>query len=603
MMQSNSNVPVTNIGSANVYQGSQIATLNTIPANSNITFKADDEPFNLYVQTVLDNTYLNSTFETFSVTSSNISATNETSSYTFQFNYPNWGNTRDAFLEWPVEIFTSTLTPPSDQDSIGPDPMNINTMFSLDYASANDLAYLKNANFLSGQFPNEAIIQMFKSFQVYGATNNQPLGKTTMFDQPNLSTIALMEKENNLTATINGFSGLPISSVKFRPTIFGKTAVAANAGPFDSTALGNSSPRAMMVNENAAKAFEATVRSCSRAIAGSTVAPDGTTGLIFSNKVIVSIPLWKISEWFRTNKCIPPEFRFKLTLTFYNAQKTLYVGTNRSQYFPAYFYMRPNTLISPVIKTRTFVLNPTVQEALNLKWARNVFTYNLETAEPFVIPASAYPYRTVIQTSQQRPLLLRICVHALADTPNPEPETPLPVRYFQNSLVPWLDKDGNNISITEISVYISGKTVIRYENDAQNQNGWMPTGFENLISLYNQKNGQCYSSQPGNNQSSFFPVSFANAYSGVPIDIPLAASMLWDNSCYPTDQGAIQITLNIKTTAALDPNFQITVYKIYTQQTSVDTNLKATLTEWPARVVQNQGENSTLVQPNVIPGN
>lgn len=608
MQAPNSNVPVSTIGSANVYQGSQISTLNTIPANSNITFRADDEPFNLYKQTTLDNTFLLSTFETFGVTSQAISGTNETSSYTFQFTLPNWSNTRDAFLEWPVNIFTSTL--PNQADDViltGNDPMLLNNTYvtsGLKYVNNTPIKEnLPGGSFLGGQFPNEAIIQTIKSVQVYGATNNQPLGKTTMFDQPNLSTIGLFERENNTTATINGYSGLPISGVKFYPASYIKNAENPESnGNYDTTFLGGEHPRARMVNKNASTSFEATVRCASVAVVG-TKKTAGDGGNVFNNKVIISIPLWKLSEFFRTNKSLPPEFRFKITITFYNAAKVLWVGGSWLEGIPGIVYGGPNTTVAPVIKTRTFVLNPTVQEGLNLKWARNVFTYDLETCEPFIIPSSQYPYRTkTIQTSMQRPLMLRICVHATKDNLGDTTKS-FPVRYFANSLVPWIDSNFNNIAINEININISGKPVIRYENDTLTQNGWIPTGFDNIIDLYNQRNGMAYSVQPGNVCPRIYPMSFANGYTGAPIDIPISPGMLWDNTVYPTDQGAIQIQLSINTSAQLHPDFQITVYKLYTQQISVDTNLKATLTEWPARVVQNQGQNSTLIQPNVIPGN
>ena len=596
-MQTTRDVPTNNIGSANVYQASQISTLNNIPANSNLRFVSDDDSFHLYEPTILDNSVQYSTFETTDVTASNNAGGGSTGSYTFQFNNPNWVNTSEMYLEWPVTISVTMPAVPGGATPTAPspayyDPIIVNNNNFISYFPVGSPAM--QGCFDHGLYPDEAVIKMFKKFEVYGATNNQPLGKTTMFDQPHLSTISQIDKLSAESAMIWGQSGIGISSTKQANMNIPSTGVTPSANDdfvYSTSSIGMKGRRVPL---QALQSFEALVRMASTACGATNNAN------VFTNQFIVSIPLAKISEWFKTIKSVPPEFRYKLTLTYFNAPTPIY--TSYVGGLPVQFLLSANTNINPQIKFRSFVLNPTLQEQLNLKWSRNVFTYNIETAEPYQIPARLFPYVQVIQTSQQRPLLIRICVQAIAGLATvPAAATPN-TYYIPNQLVPWLDDNNAPITVTEIDVFISGKTVIRYENLSLTQGEVLTTGFENIANVLSAKSALRYSNLPAGVER-MQRGTFTTSISGAPIDLQLTPSMMWDNSAYPTDQGAIQIKVAIKCSARLNSNFQITIYKYYTQQISVDTNLKATLTEWPARVVQNQGINSTLVQPTVIPGN
>jgi hypothetical protein len=617
-----------NIGNANSYQASQISTLNNVPANSNLNFVSDDSDMHLYDPTTLNNKYLYSTFETADITQQNVSS-GESSSIVMQFSNPNWVDTSEVFLEWPVKLTVTTPAVINTDHNYIVDPILVNNPMAALCCSANidqgsipiysynpseyaDLRqpYQPTTTFDNGYYPNDAVIQLFSQIQVYGGTNNQPLGRTTMFQQPNLSVIGQVDKMSQDTATIWGYSGVSISSCQETNQLIARKELSAAGKPWKSIndnyilSTGNVSNKTTRVPFEAMQSFEKVIRMASMTSGATYI--QGANSNTFTNTFVISIPMSKISEWFKANKSIPPEFRYKLTFNYYNNPVNVYTGfltklqDDIQVKSDVKFFLSSNVNPAtggslPQLKYRSYVLNPTIQEGLNLKWSANPFTYNIESSEPYVM--NNYPYNAVISTSQQRPLELMICVFAINDKQDGSEQ------YQKNSLVPWLDENGQAIDIKEINIYVSGKTVISYTNQSTTQNDFIPTGFENIIA---RKQGQCalgYSPQPGDNQS-VQRGTFTTNTLGAPIIIPIAPGMLWDNSIYPTDQGAIQLKLVINTSKKLHPDFSITVFKKFTSQVSVDINLKTSLTEWPARIIQSQaGNTSALVQPNVIPGN
>lgn len=623
-------VPSMNLGNANVYAASKLSNLNEVPNNSNLRFAAGDESLHLYDQTILDNSTLGSTFEIVGPTQTNIQGTNRTSNYVFQYNNPNWVYNGEVFLELPVRISCTmnalTIATAATINSKGyNDPilianplacMAMNSEYTSDppvdpiqLLNYNILksSYTPTESFEMGFFPNQGVIQLIDSFEVYGGTNNQPLGRTTMFQQPNLSMIASDERLNDLTASISGFSGLPISNVKkFNSTspFIDQQTLPQYIGP-DSFVYSTGGPVASRINHHSLQSFETTVRMCSAAAGATVDTTDQNNGSVtFNNSFVIAIPLSKISEWFKLNVAVPPEFRYKLTLNFLNSPITIYSGNLKDSIAAtgvrhAKISLRVNPNASPVLKFRTFILNPTVQQMLNTKWSANMFTYNLETCESYQIPASSFPYQQIIQTSQQRPLSLRICCFAtrLKDTTNSLDN----VFYQPNTLVPILDANYNYMNIQEIIISISGRDIIRYTNDNLNQAGLVPSAFEQIINLKNSQSGQNYAISPSSTQLGYWGTFSSQAF-GAPIDINITPNMLWDNNYYATDQGAVQIKVTIKTPAAIHPDFQWVILKKYTEQESIDPNNKVSITAWPARVVQSQGT-SALSQPNVIMGN
>lgn len=630
-----SSVPTRKLGDANIFQASSLSNLSDLPTNGNLNIKTNIEDLHLYDQTILENSVLYSVMETVDITSGPPpGSTSSEGTNIFQFTTANWSNNREYVLEVPVVL---TVELPGCE-YYQQDPAYVNNikagLFFQNWTMA-DLWNLNNAendysqykydtavveSFAGGFFPNEAVLQLFKSFQVYGGTNNQPLGRNAMFDQPNLCN-QHYGKTSDEDAATSGYSGLPYSNVVKRG-IKGSYNIAGTVVkyvfPNNGYELENEGVTARGINQKALSSFESTIRMCSSGCGGVNIGAD--PGLVngvnpaimkFQKRFTIPIPLHKLSEFFRLNISLPPAMVYKLTMKYYTKAIDVYVGSlisNRglaqspNNVDMAIFKMKIDTdAAKPQIKYRSFVLTPTLQDQLNQRWARNVITYNMETAENFFLKGTDFPYRTVISTSAQRPLNLRLCVVASRDSVIPADNKVPGVKYIENQLVPWLDKAYNYLSVTEIIVSISGRTVLSFNNLSPDQSGIIPTGFEFINSEMQRRCAKGYSGMAGANESMRYG-TFTGGAAGVPIDICITPNMIWGNGYYPTDQGAVQIKLEIKTSSQLHPDFDIMVYKLYTQQLSLDTNINVTLTEWPSRVVQNQGI-STLQQNSVIPGN
>ena len=618
-----------NVGNANAFQASQISTLNMLPSNTNINFRADDMKFGVYEQTQLDNTAAFSTLETISPTEV---GTNTGNLYqiVLQFTNVNWVNIHEMYLELPVTIQCTTpiqMKIPIQgeqgvETNIYYDPILFNNpiamlmfqqFFQPGSAGYNDQPNLFTcAPFELGYYPNDAVLQLFEKVQVFGGTNNQPLTNTTMFSQPYLNIVPQLDKIDDNLATIYGTSGVPISSCGSRIQVIknGGSISTPNlqlpyARPLAMYSTGG--PPLLAINDHQMRAFESTVRMASQEFGAKMTV--GTTTVSYTNAFTISIPMSKLSEWFKANKYIPPEFRYKITIQIRSTPVPIYTAltttTPNGGLIPITYNLSYDSSRDIIMKVRTEVLQPPLQQQLNEKWNKNLFTYNLETFEPIIIPTVNFPYSTVIQTSQQRPLSLVIAVQAINNVPFKNPtnvNTDVPFTCVANQLVPWLDDKLAPLMITEISIYISGKTVILFENLDVNQQDVIPTGFENIDNMKLKECNQRYTNWMGVNQNQIMS-NFLSTYIAKPIIIPLPPTMIYDSNYYPTDQGAVQIKLTIKTNGKLNSNFQLIVYKQYTQQVSVDTNLKATITQWPARVVQLPSQSSQLQQPGVVQGN
>ncbi len=622
-----SNIPTTRLGDANVYQGSVIGNLNTLPQNTNINLTSSDDMLRLWNQTTLQHTVYYSYLEEANVTQPG-GPGGATTNTVFQFSVTEWANTQDFYLDLPVVVkCTMPVADIGANAKIPVDPMYVNnpTMAQTWFCRtgnvtgadvASIMRLLATQPFENGFFPDNAVIQLFNSFEVYGGTNNQPLGKSFMMFAPNIANIGLNDRVNDQVAAVDGITGLPMSSVRGRTPVISSIPGGAVrvVGPDTNTATMDSrSYFSLQNNAIALSNFEKVIRMASTSN-GAVAAANATAGFndFTSQTFIISIPLSKISEFFKTNKFMPPEFRFKISMSTFNAGISSYVGFMNSGTIGAPeisvvdFKISLDPTNKPTIRFKSQVLQPALQNALNEKWARNVITYNIETKDTYDFTGTA-PYNATINISQQRPLQLEICVRALVAGERVPTAAGLPyVRYIPNQLVPWLDANYNPIRIQKIEVFLSGRPIISWRNDYPGNLDIMKEGWENVVNADYARCIQGNGRQPGQNQGKIN--NFFNNYQyGSPLIIPLTPNMFWDNGIYPTDQGATQIKLVITTasttgTATLHPDFALRVYKVYTQQLSVDTNQKVTLTEWPARVLQG-GSSSSLSQPPVVPGN
>lgn len=627
-----SNIPTTKLGDANVYQGSVLGNLNTVPQNTNLNITSGDEKLGLWKQTTLSHTTAYSYLEEVNATQPGAPA-GPTTQTVLQFSVTEWCDTQDFYLDLPVQVTTQTTQGVSGNAGVGwaNDPMVVNNPAEAISANAwlgqqYTVLNLGSIPFENGLFPDHAILQILNSFEVYGGTNNQPLGKSFMMFAPNITQIATNDRISAESAEIYGYTGLPVSNVKVRPfRNFVTTAAVNNFGADPGVATYSTGGMIRhKVHEKTLQAFERVVRMAS-ASCGATRVLNAGVNTWTSQEFIISIPLSMISEFFKTKKYVPPEMRFKISMSTFNAGIPIYTG-----FYPvaagggdsigtAVFTLKTAASGSrATIRSLQQVLQPALQNALNEKWARNVITYNIDTKDPYDV-VNRNPYTAVINVSMQRPLQLEIVAYATvtggaagganlpANTfPNTD-TTGIPAtttRYIANQMVPWLSATYTPVVIQNIKVWISGRPVIEWRNDYAGSGEFVNEGWNNVIS---KKYYAC--NQMGNNQynGQTHPqttINFNQTYIGGPIIIPLTPDLFWDNGIYPTDQGATQIKLQITTLngAALHPDFGLRVYKLYTQQLSLDTNQKVTLTEWPARVLQG-GNSSTLSQPPVVPGN
>lgn len=624
-------IPIRNIGNANAAQATQFTTVDSIPANTNIEAVADIADMGLYPRVKLNNQFLYTHLEEIDPTTFNV-GTGATSTVTFQFTLSSWTYTTDMTLELPVTISATTRANynAATAGNKGVDPLLINNA-----AAANEAAFLlttptnqwwsaaatDNANvapsrpglaFSKGFYPNRAVLQLIKSAQIYGGTNNQPLGRTPMMDFPNLSTIPDIDRVGNEDGAIIGVIGAPLSNICLDAPGTGWNV--DNAFPIGtpitySDGRTNTSHRC---NDEQMTAFESVVRMASVANGATGVYAAAGNTTTYTNSFVLSLRMGLISEFFKKNKALPPEFKFKITLVFQNNPIVMYKGLQKVRgsgdtafrFVDSDFTLAINTALRPQIKLKGLVLNAPVQNQLNLLWTNNVFTYSIETADPYVIPSTSFPYQQVIQTSSQRPFLLKIVVQAIRGASRTFALDGADVTtafYQEGQSMPWVDVNLAPVKITELKVFISGKTLFQYTNYTQGNGDLIATGFETIINTWNRRNFRKYNELPGDFERQI-KGTIISGTSGFPIDIPITPGAVVDNANYPMDQGSVQIKLYIKTSAQLHPNTQITVYKILPQQISVDANNKVSLTEWPAMVVQ-EGRGSVLKQPTVVPAN
>lgn len=620
------NVSTKAIGNANIYQATSMTnSLNDLPSNSNLRFNSTTNDLNLYNPTTLQHSVLYSTYEEANVTQgTGVGSTSESVQYVIQMTTPNWSNNADYYLELPVKLNVDlpatkfwTMDPAFINNNKSANQyVNFKKVYDEDSPDKTYELVHNVESFANGLYPNNAVIQLIKSLQLYGGTNNQPLGKTSMFNQPNLNFISNYGKTSPENAAISGYSGLPISNVKKRlaQDIIGPNNtiknIYMNLLDLDSDGLVTRE-----INSKFMSSFESLIRMASP-MAGAKIInlvdPTNATTLNpaivkYQNNFVISIPLSKITEFFKSDVSTPPGMPFKFTLDLYTKAMDIYQGTYMQQENTdvklknVSFKLSYDTNQTPTIKYRSFVLNPTLQNLVNERWNLNVITYNMETAENVTIQANSWPYSQTIITSSQRPLNLQIAVVANRDNDNAILTVPTSVKYINNQIVPWLDEKFEDILVSEIIISISGKQAIRLTNSSVTQAGIITTGYENINNNYNRKCANNYSRMPGDTQV-IRQGTFTGGRMGVPINISITPDQIWDNGVYPTDQGAIQMKLEIKTSAPLHPDFSILIYKLYTNQMSFDTNLKATSTEWPSRVIF-QGGVSNLQTSNVIPGN
>lgn len=617
-----SNNPASAIlGNTNAADSAQFTTLEEIGTNQNIEASADVKDFGIYPVTRLSNAYLLTTYETNDIISKNVT-TGESSSFTISNTYVGWVHSHEVYLSIPITIKCQTIDT-GDGPTAANDPLLINNpkaqMISCFFAKNQDQSGYNTANnsesirytpglpFSKGLFPNRPLIQMLKSAQFYAGNNSQNLGRTTSFDQPNLSFISYMCKEGSESATYDNIGPAVSNTVSCLNTYGIFKTPNFNLPPL--TSCSDTDDVADRMNDCSLEAFEKLIRSVSESAPGTTsdVGQDGLR--TFKKNIRISIPLRLISEFYAVPKMLPPEFKQKIILQVYNNPTVVYTGIQK--YLgggdqPAFnfrdvnFTIEPNLGLTPQLQYRSRVLTPAVQRGVNAQWAQSAFCYNYETADYYQIAAgTTNPISANFQVSAQRPVRLGIFLTASKGNSQQIGQVSR-VKYAQNQLMPWVDDNYAPIRVREIKVYISGRGQVEYSNYEDNNSDNALTNFECIFHNINRHDWCGYNTHTGDHESQVRG-TISSGMTGFPIWIPITPGSVVDTSNYPIDLGAVQMRIVVNTDRPLHKDIQVNIIKIVPQQLCLDTNQKAVVIEWPARVVYRGGStvmNQTPVRMN-----
>ncbi len=607
-----------NIGNANSYQAMTIADLNNVPSNANIKIESG-APINVYQGTQLDPNWINSSIERILPTQSAISS-GEFSNVIMQFALTNWTPMSSMYLDVPITITYSTYTLNNNGTFDYYDPYlinNLNAFFNSTWGAFSDntdfprmwppgevdeslYQTLVGDKFTNCQFVQNYILQLFQTAQIFMGNNNQQLGRSAMQNQPHLHINALNEKYNDNTAYISGFSGIPISMVnkgdkgaELRRFNDGSKSVTRPLNSLDSDNINLTG-----INTHAVRSFEQALRSVSPMF-GTTNVQYSSTNVTMSNTVVIPLKFSKIFEAFATDAWLPPGTKFKLVFQLFNTPQVVWYSgfskkINNNDVTPTTFSVKAETNISIVY--RNCIPYPSFQNEMNQRWNSNSFIYGFTTCEPQII--DTYPYRKVVSTSQQAPLELIFI--PIANSRSDNTTIKEQVFFDQNWWVPWIDDNLKPIQIKRITINISGRTILDYDN-SNNPNHINKIPASSDCVLFEQVRGTGFNTSAGGETQLATIAGVGNCYQGQPIRICLAPQT-WSANSYPADKGALQVTVSIDTDNKLNSKFTLYCYQRYTTQYTLDTNLNVTIINWPALAIQTQSGN-VLSTPNVVPGN
>lgn len=579
---------------ANSFQATTLTTLNNIPTNANVRIEADTHGFNLYNQTKLNNAILYSQLETTGYTQLNPSS--DSTNVVIQFANTNWVNTNDYYIMAPVTLSVTTRNHKVGTTFIQTDPILINNpapsigfAVTNGYTEAENLYTPKYMKFSEGVYNVGGLLNCFSKIECVGGTNNQQLGRATMYPQPYLSMLGCNVKVDEQEALIRGRIGLPISHSGFEYSSPG------NVRGVAPDTLSNADHRTLKAYF---EGFEALIRQCSSTYGGTPTATDTTT--TYKKTFYVAIPLRMISEFYQIGKVLPPEFKHRITLQI-KKNPTFIYGSD-----PSAILANLNTWTATIdpsaiqLYYMSQTLTPTLQEQVNIKWTNNPFVYDIMTNDPYVF--QSYPYQQTIVTSYTRPNTIAIFVVANADKTYTAAGGGALLVVKANTISPWLAADGSPVTITRIRLTLSGRTPIDIDDNLITPGQYLlPGGHEQIINQYQNKSLLSITGPYAHTDTNSGSMN-AGAVGKI-IYIPFTPSMMWDMQDYPVDMGSVQLRLEVLTDKPLDPtNLVLNVNKTVVDQLTLDTNNKISIVSWPKRIIQT-GSSTELLNKTVVPAN
>jgi hypothetical protein len=579
--------------SANVFQATQISTLNNIPTNASVKIVGDPSGFELYKETTLENAILYSQLETSGYTQINPST--ESTNVVIQFANTNWVDTRDMYIMAQVTLsvqtpnYETTGTPPV-QNPIDPILIN-NPAQSVGFGMENSLNLLTNKfvpsyqPFSEGVYKCGGLLNCFKKIECIGGTNNQQLGRATMYPQPYLSILSTDVKVDEEEALIRGRIGMPFSHDGYESSPTSKTY------GLTGDLITNANLRTI---DSYFKGFEALIRQAS--VNYGATATIGASSSTFTNTFYVAIPLRMLGEFYQINKTLPPEFKHRLTFQVKNTPTFLY-AENPTSYDDGLNIW--TALIHPEslqLHYMSKTLTPTLQEQLNIKWTSNPFVFDIMTNDPYSY--QGYPYQQTIVTSYTRPNTLVIFVTANKDKTWVKGDETVAVG-IANTVNSWLTAAGEPVRILRIRISLSGRTPIDIDMTLNNSGQVnMPTGHETIINSYQNKTLKSLTGPLAHMDTNAGTMNSGAV--GKIIYVPFTPSMYWDMQKYPVDMGSVQLRLEVITSAPLDPDLTLNVNKTVIDQYALDTNNKISVVTWPKRIIQT-GNSTELLSKTVVP--
>jgi hypothetical protein len=587
---------------ANSFLATTLTTLNNVPTNANIQINADVGDFDLYSQTKLQNSILYTTLESQGYTQLNSSGADLTN-VVIQWANTNWVDTHDMYLMVNVEMTATAIkyfqldTTPAYLDPIFANNPEVIGYMLTEGAFKQETQYIPYAKFDSGIYYAGGLLNCFTKIECVGGTNNQQLGRSTMYPQPYLSLLGSSIKVDENEAFIRGRVGMPFSNCSWN----GINMVANNLSILQSNGDSVTTANTRTI-QSYIKGFESLVRQAS-AIYGGTASQDGKT---YTNTFAVAIPLRMISEFYQIKKVLPPEFKHRMTfqvkttptLLYANDPDALQPATPTREGGTWFVKLDPSSF---QIQMRTQVLTPSLQEQFNIKWQANPLVFDIATNDTWSF--SSYPYQQTIVTSYTRPNTIAIMAIANQDRIINAPGVQNAIALRKNTLSPFIAADGSTVRIQRVRLTLSGRNAIDIDLTLSQSNNYMiPVGFEQIVNTLNSKCLRLYTGSDAHNDTNQGPFNSGGSLGKI-IYIPFTPSQYWDINTYPVDMGSVQLRLEVITDKALHPAIDLQVLKTVVDQYTVNSNNQLTLITWPKRVLQTGGAPPTLLNKTVVPAN
>lgn len=642
--QGNSNATSV-IGDKNTYQASFTPNLNAInDSDPYVSLDAGLSGFGIYDKLNLNTTFVETFDHEFYPT--NAAASSQSSGVkqvVFQFSLPNWTRVSDIYLSIPIKLkyLTGGLGPRGGSALVSwCDPnwavnsSELRAITEIDregpLIEGSGPTHPMTRRFEDMLWPDWALLHIFQSIQIFMGNNSQPVGRTSASYLPGLKVNANDNKYDDDRISEAGLWGVPTSNMTCSGHYIGikkKGEAAKCAFPVNADEGTSYNMKSLW-----AETYKSVLMTTSPLAGGQLLtAPTWTKppecpwldnkfkgGQSESQIINLPLPLWLVNPFFKGDKMLPPDTKFKIDLYFEPgtqivaaAKDCAYIYDNSA--LSADQYNKPSNIIfgvepvlsqsTPKLVMRCHTIKQDLQLAINTRWQTYPLLYNYETYEPYELFTSSEssPYIKTIAISQQRPteIFIRI-VDTTTNFPAQSSDT-LETLYAdsyrdslasavipgQASFIPSTGTGLNNSiyiapkewAIADIKIKFQGRLVYWWRNlnkEAEN----IPTEYDRLNAMYKKMSYQKYGNGVALEDPTF---GITNCrLGGTQLSFVIAPGGRVDNSNLPADQGAQHIIVEVTTTENIPAGKKIQFWKKLPEQISVDINKNVNIIMWPA---------------------